>query len=196
MTQIRGNRPRKDDARGESAGRCAQERGRDMQARPVRSREGSAPASSRAASRATRARGSSSCTEDPASGNRRARRSDAPSSSRASGVRSGADNTGRPRSTSAQRRAGKGPTGSGGRVCTRCGCFGRRTRRRSYRRSHRDFAARFRVRYRLCCTSGCELMSAQSRVFRLPGPRSRGGRRRRRRRGPQRLYYARGRQHR
>lgn len=114
MTQIRGNRPRKDDARGESAGRCAQERGRDMQARPVRSREGSAPASSRAASRATRARGSSSCTEDLVSRNRRARRSDAPSSSRASGVRSGADNTGRPRSTSAQRRAGKGPTGSGG----------------------------------------------------------------------------------
>lgn len=114
MTQIRGNRPRKDDVRGESTGRHAQERGRDMRTRSARSREGSSPVSSRAASRATRARGSSSRTEDPASGNRRARRSDAPSTSRDSGVRSGAGSTGRPRSASAQRRAGKGSTASGG----------------------------------------------------------------------------------
>ena len=84
-----------------------------MRTRSARSREDSSPVSSRAASRATRARGSSSRTEDPASGNRRAMRSDAPSTSRDSGVRSGAGSTGRPRSASAQRRVGKGSTASG-----------------------------------------------------------------------------------
>ena len=161
MTQIRGNRPRKDDVRGESTGRHAQDAVVTC-GRALLLREGSSPVSSRAASWAT------SCARFlfphgkillPKSA-RDAR--DAPSTSRDSGcarVRS----TGRPRSASlsvVSVKARRLP----GRVCTRCGCFGGRTRRRSHRRSHRGFAARYRERYRLCCTSDCELMS-HSRAF-------------------------------